>query len=106
MVNRLKNHELNEMMESLNHWEIVYKSEKPHGIQRLYKFLDFNRAFGFMTQCALVAESSNHHPEWCNVYNQVDVTLTTHDCDGLSRKDIDLATAMDRIFECYHVTHN
>ena len=64
-------------------------------IQRSFTFRDFNAAFGFMTRCALKAESMNHHPEWFNVYNRIDVTLTTHDCAGVSASDIALAKFMD-----------
>ncbi len=66
-------------------------------IQKRYRFKNFVEAFGFMSQAALVAERMDHHPEWFNVYNRVDVTLTTHDADGLSQRDIDLARAMDSI---------
>ena len=66
-------------------------------ITREFEFADFMQAFGFMTQCALVAERMNHHPEWSNVYRRVSVTLTTHDVQGLSARDIELARAMDAI---------
>jgi 4a-hydroxytetrahydrobiopterin dehydratase len=66
-------------------------------IVRTYKFPDFVRAFGFMSACALVAERMDHHPEWANVYNRVEVTLTTHDADGLTANDVKLATEMDRL---------
>ena len=66
-------------------------------IERRFTFRDFNAAFGFMTRAALVAEKMNHHPEWSNVWNRVDVTLTTHDAKGLTERDIKLAEAMDRI---------
>ena len=66
-------------------------------IRKVWKFRNFSEAWGFMARAALKAEALNHHPEWRNVYNMVDVTLTTHDCHGLSRLDIDLAQAMDRI---------
>ncbi len=66
-------------------------------IRKVWKFRSFSQAWGFMSRAALQAEKLNHHPEWRNVYNVVDVTLTTHDCHGLSRLDIDLARAMDRI---------
>ena len=65
-------------------------------IRKVWKFRNFSEAWGFMSRAALGAEKLNHHPEWKNVYNVVDVTLTTHDCHGLSRLDIDLARAMDR----------
>ena len=66
-------------------------------IRKIWKFKSFSQAWGFMTRVALVAEKMNHHPEWRNVYNVVDVTLTTHSCDGLSQLDIDLARRMDKI---------
>lgn len=68
-------------------------------IRKIWKFRSFSEAWGFMSRAALRAEKLNHHPEWTNIYNVVDVTLTTHDCHGLSRLDIDLARAMDRMSE-------
>jgi 4a-hydroxytetrahydrobiopterin dehydratase len=65
-------------------------------IRKVLKFRNFSEAWGFMSRAALAAEKLNHHPEWKNVYNTVDITLTTHDCHGLSRLDVDLAQAMDR----------
>jgi len=64
---------------------------------RSFKFADFVEAFGFMTRVALLAEKADHHPEWSNVYNRVEILLTTHDCDGLSQRDLDLATAIDKL---------
>ena len=63
-------------------------------ITRRFKFADFAQAFGWMSRMALIAEKMDHHPEWSNVYNRVDVTLTTHDADGLSTRDIALARKM------------
>ena len=63
--------------------------------QRRFEFKDFNEAFGFMTRVALAADKADHHPEWSNVYNKVDVTLTTHDAGGLSGRDVDLAAFID-----------
>lgn len=64
-------------------------------ITRKFVFKDFNEAFGFMTRAALVAEKMDHHPEWFNVYNKVEVTLSTHDAGGVTQNDIDMAAAMD-----------
>ena len=64
-------------------------------IQRSFKFADFNAAFGFMTRAAIRAEQLDHHPEWFNVYNRVDVTLATHDADGVTELDVTLATFMN-----------
>ena len=64
-------------------------------ITRSFRFADFNAAFGFMTRAALLAEKADHHPEWFNVYNRLDVTLTTHDAGGLSARDVVMAKAMD-----------
>lgn len=66
-------------------------------IARTFTFKDFNEAFGFMTRAALVAEKSDHHPEWRNVYKTVEVVLSTHDADGVTTRDIALAEAMDKI---------
>ena len=66
-------------------------------IRRGFAFPDFVAAFGFMTRVALLAERADHHPEWFNVYNRVDITLTTHDVDGLSARDLDLARRIDAL---------
>jgi 4a-hydroxytetrahydrobiopterin dehydratase len=64
-------------------------------IVRTYRFADFNAAFGFMSRAALMAEKLDHHPEWFNVYNRVEVTLATHDADGVTELDVTLASFMD-----------
>lgn len=64
-------------------------------IQKSFKFADFNEAWGFMTRVALAAEKADHHPEWSNVYNRVEIVLSTHDAGGLSEKDIALAKVID-----------
>ena len=65
------------------------------GIERRLKFADFNAAFGFMTRVALAAEKADHHPEWSNVYNRVEIRLTTHDAGGLTARDFDLARVIN-----------
>lgn len=82
-------------LESLADWSLVADRE---AISRTYKFKTFSDAFGFMTRSALVAEKMDHHPEWFNVYNKVDVTLSTHDAGGITELDIKLASEMDRLF--------
>lgn len=64
-------------------------------ITRRFKFDDFAQAFGFMASVAIIAEKMNHHPEWSNVYNRVDILLTTHDAEGLSERDVALAEAIE-----------
>jgi 4a-hydroxytetrahydrobiopterin dehydratase len=66
-------------------------------ISRQFRFADFNEAFGFMTRVALLAEKADHHPEWSNVWNRVDVVLTTHDAGGLSQRDVKLAHAIEGV---------
>jgi len=66
-------------------------------IQRSFRFRDFSEAFAFMTRVALLAEKADHHPEWSNVWNRVEITLTTHDCGGLSGRDAKLAAAIDAL---------
>ena len=66
-------------------------------IMKTYTFDDFNAAFGFMTRVAIRAEQMNHHPEWFNVYNRVDVTLATHDANGVTDLDVRLAQFMDSL---------
>lgn len=65
-------------------------------ITKVFKFEDFAAAFGFMTRIAIIADKMDHHPEWFNVYNRVDVTLTTHDAGGVTQKDVILAEAMEK----------
>ena len=84
--------DLKQAMKRLPDWELAKDRE---AIVRKFQFVDFDAAFSFMTRCALMAAKMDHHPEWSNVYNKVDVTLTTHDEGGVTQKDVDLATAMD-----------
>lgn len=73
------------------------KSSDGTALEKTFKFTNFVEAFGFMTRAAIHAEKLNHHPEWFNVYNRVEVKLTTHDTGGLSELDVKLAGAMDKL---------
>ncbi|MFZ1743001.1 MAG: 4a-hydroxytetrahydrobiopterin dehydratase [Pontixanthobacter sp.] len=66
-------------------------------IEKTFEFRDFVQAFGFMSSVAILAEKQDHHPEWFNVYNRVEVTLTTHDADGLSERDVTLAKSIEAL---------
>ena len=94
MAQMLDDDARNEALARLTEWKMV---DGRDAITKCFKFSNFNAAFGFMTRVALVAERMNHHPEWSNVWNRVDVTLTTHDADGLTDRDIKLAEEMDKI---------
>lgn len=72
------------------------ESEGRDAIAKSFKFADFNAAFGFMARVALMAEKLDHHPEWFNVYNRVDITLATHDAGGVTEKDVALAGLIER----------
>jgi len=82
-----------EALKSLPEWRAA--DGERDAIARTFKFKDFNAAFGFMTRAALAAEKLDHHPEWFNVYNRVEVLLTTHDADGVTALDVTLAGIMD-----------
>lgn len=76
----------------LSGWSMV---EGRDAISKTFRFKDFNAAFGFMTRVALLAENLDHHPEWSNVYNRVEVVLATHDADGVTALDVEMAAFMD-----------
>jgi 4a-hydroxytetrahydrobiopterin dehydratase len=75
-----------------------WRAKDGTAIARKFEFRDFNAAFAFMTRVALLAEKMDHHPEWFNVYNKVDVTLSTHDAGGVTEKDVKMAKAMEDYF--------
>lgn len=83
------------MLKSFPGW---HHDEARGAITREFSFKGFTEAFAFMTQIALAAEKRNHHPDWSNVYNKVSITLTTHDAQGLTQRDIDLALYVDEVF--------
>ena len=94
MVARLTEAQRADVAASLPAWRLA---EGREAITRRFTFADFSAAFGFMARVALLAEKQDHHPEWSNVWNRVDITLTTHDAGGLSVRDVALAQAIDTL---------
>jgi 4a-hydroxytetrahydrobiopterin dehydratase len=94
MVERLTGAEREKALAEIDLWA---EAEGRDAIVRRFKFRDFREAWGFMTEIALLAEKLDHHPEWSNVYDRVEITLTTHDAGGLSERDVTLAKAIDVI---------
>ncbi len=92
MVAKLTETEHAGLPAALPQWHV-----KPAAIHRSLKFRDFSEAWGFMARVALLAEKHDHHPEWSNVWNKVEITLSTHDAGGLSHKDVTLAKAIDAL---------
>lgn len=90
---RLDDAEVAKALAELSGWRLV---EGRSAITRTFAFRNFNEAFGFMTRSALEAEKMDHHPEWSNVYKTVQVTLSTHDADGVTELDLTLARKMNR----------
>ena len=88
----LSNKQLNECLEELNDWSIV--NEK---LSKTFKFANFIQAFGFMTEVAITSEAMDHHPEWSNVYNRVEINLITHSEGGITELDAELAKKIDTI---------
>ena len=91
-VAKLGTAERGEALRQLSGWQLVNNRD---AIQKTFKFKTFSEAFGFMARAALAAEKMNHHPEWSNVYNRVDIILSTHSAGGLTRLDVDLARQLD-----------
>ncbi|MFM9828620.1 MAG: 4a-hydroxytetrahydrobiopterin dehydratase [Sphingomonas sp.] len=96
MIEPLSEAERAEALDGLPDWDY---DEARDAITRSFVFADFVEAFGFMAQVALLAEKADHHPEWSNVWNRVEILLTTHDAGGLSPRDIELAGAIDGLAE-------
>lgn len=92
MVDKLKGPTRAKALRDLKAWKEV---EGRDAITRSLRFTDFNAAFGFMTRVALMADKLDHHPEWSNVYNRVEIVLSTHDAGGLSARDVALAKFID-----------
>jgi 4a-hydroxytetrahydrobiopterin dehydratase len=94
LANRLSEAERNAALAKLPGWRLA---DDRKAIAKRFDFADFNAAFGFMTRVALVAEKMDHHPEWSNVFKTVDITLSSHDADGLTVRDVRLAEAIEQI---------
>lgn len=93
-VEKLTEQDRDNWLRALPQWSLCRDGD---AIGRSFEFADFNEAFGFMTRVALLADKQDHHPEWSNVYNRVEIELTTHDADGLSHRDMRLAKAIDKL---------
>ena len=93
-VEKLSESERETWLSALESWELARDGD---AIFRKFEFADFSEAWGFMSRVALLADSHDHHPEWSNVYNTVEITLTTHDADGLSLRDMKMAKAIDAL---------
>jgi 4a-hydroxytetrahydrobiopterin dehydratase len=93
-VEPLSDEDRAEALDTLDEWDY---DEARDAITRSFTFADFSEAFAFMTRVALLAEKADHHPEWSNVWNRVEILLTTHDASGLSYKDVALAEAIDAL---------
>lgn len=93
-IEQLSEAERVEALDALDAWDY---DEARDAITRTITFTDFSEAFAFMTRVALLAEKSDHHPEWSNVWNRVEILLTTHDAGGLSHRDVDMAEAIDAL---------
>lgn len=94
MIERLSEVERADALDGLDEWDY---DEARDAIQRKLVFADFSEAFAFMTRVALLAEKMDHHPEWSNVWNRVEIMLSTHDAGGLSTRDIVMAEAIDAL---------
>lgn len=92
MIEQLDEDERAAALDELGEWDY---DETRDALTRAFVFADFVEAFGFMTRVAILAEKADHHPEWSNIYNRVDVLLTTHDAGGLSVRDVALARAIE-----------
>jgi len=97
MLNKLTPTEIKEKLRQLNSNEENVWLIKNNKLHRQFKFKNFIEAFAFMTQVAMYAEKSNHHPEWFNVYNKVEIDLTTHEVGGLSVRDFELALIINEL---------
>lgn len=91
-INPLLPTEKKKLLLNLPGWAL---EESSKAICKIFIFADFNQAWAFMSRIALVAEQMNHHPEWSNVYNKVEIRLTTHDCNDISIRDIEMATRIE-----------
>lgn len=93
-VQKLSDKERATWLSALDRWTVA---DGKDAIERTFEFADFSEAWGFMNRVALIAESHDHHPEWFNVFNKVEITLTTHDAGGLSQRDVEMAKAIDAL---------
>ncbi len=98
MTDRIHAQEIETGLKDLKDWLYIRTDAGRDQIQKSFKFKNFREAWGFMSRVALLAEKFDHHPEWFNVYNKVDIVLTTHDAGGISAKDFNMAAEIDKLF--------
>ncbi|MEE4152662.1 MAG: 4a-hydroxytetrahydrobiopterin dehydratase [Erythrobacter sp.] len=93
-IPQLSQDEIERLLKDNPDWSLTREGK---ALERTFRFDDFSQAWGFMSQVALIAEAHDHHPEWFNVYNSVEITLTTHDAGGLSQRDANMARAIGKL---------
>lgn len=96
MIEQLSEEQRAEALDRLGEWDF---DEARDAISRRFLFANFSESFAFMTRVAMLAEVHDHHPEWSNIWNRVDISLTTHDAGGLSLRDVVMAQAIDALFD-------
>ncbi len=96
MIAQLNEDQRADALDALGDWDF---DDARDALTRQFVFNDFPEAFAFMTRVAFLAEKADHHPEWTNIYNRVDIALTTHDAGGLSHRDVDLAKSIDALLD-------
>ncbi|MFK7838787.1 MAG: 4a-hydroxytetrahydrobiopterin dehydratase [Bdellovibrionales bacterium] len=94
MIERLSDPQIEKELQNLSGWQ---RHETKHAIQKSFKFNNFASTWAFMSHIALIAEKMDHHPEWNNIYNRLDIILTTHDANGISTRDVKMAKSIDKI---------
>ena len=94
MIDKLSDPQIETELKNLDGWK---HDQSQNAITKTFKFKNFSQAWGFMSRIALIAEKMDHHPQWSNTYNSIEIALTTHDADGISSRDIKMASAIEKL---------